>query len=98
MFARVSEIKGASERIDAGVAQYNAMVVPALKGMDGLDRAYLLVDRDGGRTLSITVWDSEEAMLASDEAANRLRAEVSDTMAAQATVSHYEIAVVEHGS
>ena len=95
MFARVSEVTGAADRIDDGIAEYRNVVIPALKGMDGFNRAYLLVDRDAGTSLSITVWDSAEAMRASDEAADRLRAQVAGTMAAQAKASRYEIAVVE---
>jgi len=95
MFARVSEVTGAADRIDDGIAEYRDVVIPALKGMDGFNRAYLLVDRDAGTSLSITVWDNAEAMRASDEAADRLRAQVAGTMAAQAKASRYEIAVVE---
>jgi heme-degrading monooxygenase HmoA len=95
MFARVSEVTGPAERIDDGIAEYRDVVIPALKGMDGFNRAYLLIDRDGGKSLSITVWDSAEAMRASDEAADRMRAQVTGNMAAQSTASRYEIAVVE---
>ncbi|MFZ0325072.1 MAG: antibiotic biosynthesis monooxygenase, partial [Actinomycetes bacterium] len=70
MFARVTDISGPSNRIDAGIAEYRDMVLPAIKGMDGFRSAYLLVSHDGGRALSITVWDSQEAMRASDEDAN----------------------------
>lgn len=38
-----------------------------------------LVDRDAGRALTLTLWDSQEAALASDQAAERSRA---TTMAA----------------
>ena len=95
MYARVSEVTGPADRIDAGIAEYRSAVLPAISGMDGFVRAYLLVDRDAGKSLSITVWDSQEAMAASEAAANTLRVQVADAMAAQTTVGHYDIAVSE---
>jgi heme-degrading monooxygenase HmoA len=95
VYARVSEVTGPSDGIDAGIAQYRDAVLPAVQAMPGFQRAYLLVDRDNGRSLSITVWESEDAMRSSEEAADRMRTEVVASMAAQATVSRYEIAVVE---
>ncbi len=93
MFARVSEVTGPADRIDEGIAQYRDAVLPAVSAMPGFQRAYLLVDRDNGRSLSITVWDSEAAIAASDEAANQLRSQVADAMAAQTTVTRYQVAV-----
>jgi heme-degrading monooxygenase HmoA len=95
MFARVTEITGPSDRIDAGMAQFRDLVVPAIKAMDGFQRAYLLINREGGRALSITTWDTQEAMRASDEAANGLVARIAETLEAQASVTHYELAAEE---
>jgi heme-degrading monooxygenase HmoA len=93
MFARVSEVTGPSDRIDEGIAQYRDAVLPAVSATAGFQRAYLLVDRENGKSLSITVWDSEAAMAASEEAANRLRSQVADAIAAQTTVTRYEVAL-----
>jgi heme-degrading monooxygenase HmoA len=95
MFARVTDISGPSNRIDAGMAEYRDTVLPAIKAMDGFQRAYLLVNRDGGRALSITTWESQEAMRASEEAANGLVAKITETLEAQAAVVHYEVASIE---
>jgi hypothetical protein len=55
-----------------------------------------LVDRHSGKTLGITFWESEEAMRASEEVANRLREESaeagSDTIAG---VERYEVGLFE---
>jgi len=95
MFARVSEVTAPVERLDDGVAQFRDSVVPAMRDMTGFVRAYLLVDRVGGKSLSISVWDSEESMRASEEAANQLRNQFAGNIGGQATASRYEIAVVE---
>ena len=36
-----------------------------------------LIDRDTGQSLSITLWDTEEAMVNSREAANQLRSQAA---------------------
>jgi heme-degrading monooxygenase HmoA len=95
MFARVSEVTAPSDRMDDGIAQYRSTVLPAIVAMAGFQRAYLLVDRANGKSLSITVWDSEAAMQASEDAASQLRGQVADSIAATATASHYEVAFVE---
>jgi heme-degrading monooxygenase HmoA len=98
MFARVSEVSGASDRVDAGIAHYRDVVLPEVEQMPGFERAYLLIDRGSGRSLSITVWDSEDAMSASDEAAGRLRAQAAATVSGQASVSYFEVAIAAPAS
>ena len=43
-------------------------------GLTGNAGAYFLVDRDGGTALTLTLWESEAAALASDQAAEKSRA------------------------
>ena len=96
MFARVSEVSGPTDQLDRGIAGFHDQVVPALKSMDGFVRAYLLVDRSSGKTLSITVWETEDAMQASEEAAANLRASVTSDMGATATiVGHFDVVDAE---
>jgi len=64
--------------------------------MDGFKGMIALGDRQSGKTLGITFWESEEAMRASEEEANRLREESAeaggDTIAG---VERYEVGVFE---
>jgi hypothetical protein len=55
---------------------------------------YFLVDRQSGKALSITLWESEESMRASEEEANQLRSETAQA-GSQAVmgVERYEIAI-----
>jgi heme-degrading monooxygenase HmoA len=46
--------------------------------MEGFEGMIALVDRHSGKTLGITFWESEEAMRASEEAANQLRQESAE--------------------
>ena len=93
MFARVSQYEAPSEQLEAAVAGFEAATA-ALEQMEGIERAYLLVNREHGKALTITVWDSEEAMSSSAEKAKQLR---SQTIAAAQgkvlAVDSYEVAV-----
>jgi heme-degrading monooxygenase HmoA len=57
----------------------------------------LLVDRQTGNAIAITLWEDESAMRASEERANALRAQAADEMGAGAapSVERYEVAVFE---
>ena len=92
MFARVSTLRGAPEHIDDGIRQVREDVLPSVEQMDGFQGAYLLVDRQNGTSISITLWESEEAMRASEEAANQLRSDAAGAASAEiASVERCEV-------
>lgn len=96
MYARVTSLSGSPDDIEAGIASFREKVVPFTHGQGGKG-SILLVDRATGRALGITMWEDEQALSASEEAANALRAETADDVGAtQApTVERYEVAVFE---
>ncbi len=52
----------------------------------------MLVDRQDGTSISITLWESEEAMRASEEAADQLRSDAAGAAEAQiASVERCEV-------
>lgn len=69
----------------------------------GIPGVYLLVDRQSGKVLTITLWESEEALRSSEEEATQLRSEhsgqwdqVPTTQASGqevAGVERYEVAI-----
>lgn len=73
MFARVSTYKTGPETTSDSVPDETVQAVLEIPGCQGI---YYLSSKDG-KDLSITLWDNEESMTASREAANRIRAEVS---------------------
>ena len=94
MFARVSTYTGTSDEIDEAIREVRENTLPKLKRLDGYKGAYFLVDRQNGKSLAVTLWESEEAMSASEEAANNLRSEVADALGTQMVgVERYEVAV-----
>jgi heme-degrading monooxygenase HmoA len=96
MHARVSTITGSSDQIEAGISNFRENVVPFAK-QEGGKGSVLLVDRETGKVIAITMWESEEALRASEESASRLRAQASKQAGASQppTVERYEVAVFE---
>jgi heme-degrading monooxygenase HmoA len=59
--------------MDAGIAHVRDEVMPAVKGIDGCIGISVLADRESGRCIITTAWQSEDAMRASAERASELR-------------------------
>jgi hypothetical protein len=94
MHARVTSLSGSPADVDGGIANFRENVIPFVK-TDGKG-AILLVDRETGNALAITLWEDEQALAASEERANALRADAAREMGAtQPTVARYEVAVFE---
>lgn len=96
MHARVTTLSGSTDRIEEGIASYRNEVLPAVMEMGG-SGAILLVDRESGETISLTLWPDEERMRASEERADQLRSSVSQQIEAgeQPSVGRFEVAVFE---
>ena len=96
MHARVSIFEGAPDEIDEGLRQAREQVLPRARQMDGFKGIIALGDRQSGKTLGITLWESEEDMRASEEAANRLREESAEAGGGTvAGVERYEVGLFE---
>jgi heme-degrading monooxygenase HmoA len=83
MHARVSIFEGPPDQIDGSLRQVREQVLPRAKEMDGFKGMIILADRQSGNSRSITFWESEEAMRASEEEANRLREESAEASGEQ---------------
>jgi heme-degrading monooxygenase HmoA len=96
MQARVTMISGSPNQAEEGIANFRDNVVPTIKEMGG-HGGVLLIDRESGKAMAITLWEDEAAMRASEERANELRRTASDELGAaeQPHVERYEVAVFE---
>ncbi len=96
MHARVTTIEGSPDRADAGIDSFRSSALSVVRGLDGFKGALLLVDRNSGKGLAATLWESEAAMRASEEAVTGVRQEASQAMgASQPSVDRYEVAILE---
>jgi heme-degrading monooxygenase HmoA len=93
MWARVSTYQGSPEQLDAAVNRIDEL---PLREMSGFECAYLLIDRQSGKALTMTLWESEDALRESEERANQLRSQVADELGATGapTIDRYEVGKV----
>ncbi len=91
MYARSTTITGPSDSIDSGAAMFRDDVMPAVMQMDGCIGASLMVDRQAGRGIATTAWESLEAMRASAEQVKPLRERTTERMGGTAQVEEWEI-------
>ncbi|MEX2555212.1 MAG: hypothetical protein WEB06_06225 [Actinomycetota bacterium] len=90
MWARVSTYKLPADDVEGAIGRFSQALGEVQE--PGLERAELLVDRSSGKAVTVTVWDSEETLLSSVEAANRIRSGAAEAASVSIEdVSHYEI-------
>ena len=93
MFARVTTTKGQVTK-DEAVRVVRNRVLPAADNLPGFKGGLWLIDEKGGKGLTITLFETEEALRASAEAADRLRKEaVGELGASVSSVESYEVVV-----
>ncbi|MCF6746182.1 hypothetical protein E9529_18275 [Blastococcus sp. KM273128] len=73
MYARSTTLIADPARLDDGIADVRDTVMPAVLAMDGCTGLSMLCDRDTGRCIVTTGWETEEAMTATRERVDRLR-------------------------
>lgn len=95
MFARSTTITTAhTEAINAGIAHIRDEVMPALEDVDGCVGLSLMVDRESGRCIATSAWQSEAAMHAAAARVAPVRHRAVEVFAGSATLDEWEIAAV----
>ncbi len=94
MFARVMTLQPRPDLVDEAITNFREQVLPTAKGQKGFKGTLLLVDRKAGRTLGITLWESEADMRASEDTARLTQAHPADDLGMNPgqLVEHFEIA------
>lgn len=95
MYARTTTIQADPTRIEDGIAHVRDATIPAVTAMDGCLGMSLLVERDSGRCIATTAWESEAAMQSSAERVRPLRDDAVRILGAQDSgVDMWEVGVV----
>ena len=95
MFARVSTVTVPRDRAEDAARGFGS-VLDTLRGIDGVREAFLLVDRSSGKGMTITLWEDENALRASEEAANALREQAARSAGGTIEqVDRYEVVLHE---
>lgn len=96
MHARVTTLEGSPERFDDGTRHVRERVLPQLKQMEGFKGFIALGDRQSGKLLGVALWESEEALRATEEAVSRVRSGAAEaTGGTVASVEQYEVTLFE---
>jgi hypothetical protein len=93
MHARVSFYEASAEGVDAGIEQFRG-IQDSVQQMQGSQGGMLLVDRENGKAITITLWDSADDLEATSEQANQIREQVAKNAGLSIrSVEGYEVAV-----
>jgi hypothetical protein len=94
MNARVTRYEGAAPEAIEEALQTKKRVLPTERGQtEDMKGVVLLVDRQSGTIVVISLWDGEEALQASEDEATRVRGEVTGP-GETASVERYEVALL----
>lgn len=95
----MSTFQGPLDGIDLMVKQAQESVIPAARQLAGYQGILVLGDRGSGKSIAITLWESEQAMRESEEAANKLRSEASEAGGEEIVgVERFEVLLEERGN
>ncbi|QWZ10052.1 antibiotic biosynthesis monooxygenase [Nocardioides panacis] len=95
MHARTTTLQAEPGKIDDGIAYVRNEVLPRVTDTDGCVGMSLLVDRESGRCIATTAWESEEALRASAETVRPLREAAERALGSTgSSVDTWEVAVV----
>ena len=87
MVARVARYEVPQDRIDDAVAAFGEAGTQ-IENLDGFAGGYVLIDREDGRTMTVTLWNNLAAMENSERSAGTLRRQAAQ--AASGTVLSVE--------
>ena len=94
MYARSNTLSGNPAAVDQAIAYIRDEVMPLVQGMDGCIGLSMLADRDSGRCIVTTAWESEEAMHASEAGVRDSRARAGEVVGDKPQVAEWEIAIL----
>jgi heme-degrading monooxygenase HmoA len=99
MFARVSTLQGPPDLLEASLAVIRQEVLPAFRERPGFKGILSLVNPERGTSITITLWQSETDMHASDKEAQSLRAAAAEAGDDQIlSVERYEVGLYDMSS
>ena len=96
MYARLSRFAGLPpERLEETIREFQEKQLPAIEAQSGFAGFFLGVDYGGGRAAAISLWESKDALEASDRVAAQARDQAAETAQApgEPIVDQYEVVI-----
>ena len=90
MYARVTTLQASTRPVQEEIDHYQEGI-PAVREISGNRGAFLLVDRSARKAISVTLWESDEAMQTSRTRGDELRQQAQES--AGGSLDEYEVAV-----
>jgi len=91
MYARIGRWQGDNAELERWVERSRDEVVPQVQATPGSSGVLLLLDREHGQALTITLWESEEALQASEQRRAVIQQGTAQASGAQVETSRYEV-------
>jgi len=95
MFVRVTGFQQSLDQVATLAASYRENALPTLSQQAGFRGAAVLVDRATGAGHTVSYWDSQESMQASEQVGASLRAQAAQGGTTVGEVDHLEIVIME---
>jgi heme-degrading monooxygenase HmoA len=93
--ARVSTYELSLDKLEDGIRGFRE-AIDRIRQLEGNQEVFLLVDRENGEAVTITLWDDAQAMTASRVAASRARSDAARTADGEVKSScEYEVVIRE---
>jgi heme-degrading monooxygenase HmoA len=94
MFAQVNSVQTATDKLP-GLVKWAEEQLPAFRETPGFKGFYLLADRESGKVVTISLWDSDDDLRHNNEARGaQVRKQASSELGiAPAPVDIYEVAL-----
>ncbi len=94
MYARSTTVRGNPQSLDDAIAYLRDEVMPAVQRMEGCIGMSMMCDRDTGRCIATTAWESEEAMHNSEGGLHDMRRRYAEMLGGRPEVQEWEIALL----
>jgi heme-degrading monooxygenase HmoA len=94
MFARVGIFQGPQEQLEDALRRGRQQTLPALQRIPGFAGLYVLADHQTGKSVAMSLWETEAAMQASEDIARKARGSKGRT---EIELDRYEV-VISPGS
>lgn len=94
MYARSTTVQAHLDSIDNGIVYIRDAVMPTMMDMPGCVGLSMLVDRETGRCIATSAWDTAESMRASEDMARPMREQAAEILGNRAQVDEWEIVVL----
>ena len=96
MFARVTVVQGSADRFEQGIESFKNQVLTAVTTIPGYKGAFLLGDRQSGKGIGITLWETEDARRKGGEAVASAREATIQAMGGTVPpVEEFEVLVAD---